>query len=68
MFRVLSHLRPHTGSEYIMIRDSVSKQIGAMKSMLVLTSAWRLQVSDLIDVKEKILVAELLKFLYIDYN
>jgi hypothetical protein len=36
--------------------------------MLVLTSAWRLQVSDLIDVKEKILVAELLKSLYIDYN
>jgi hypothetical protein len=36
--------------------------------MLVLTSAWRLQVSALTDVKEKILVAELLKFLYIDYN
>jgi hypothetical protein len=46
----------------------VSSAKRANKSMLVLTSAWRLQVSDLIDVKEKILVAELLKFLYIDYN
>jgi hypothetical protein len=46
----------------------VSSAKRAKKSMLVLTSAWRLQVSDLIDVKEKILVAELLKFLYIDYN
>jgi hypothetical protein len=36
--------------------------------MLVLTSSWRLQVSDLIDVKKKILVVELLKILYIDYN
>jgi hypothetical protein len=46
----------------------VSSAKRANKSMLVLTSAWRLQVSALIDVKEKILVAELLKFLYIDYN
>jgi len=36
--------------------------------MLVLTSPWRLQVSALIDVKKKILVAELLKIADIDYN
>jgi hypothetical protein len=36
--------------------------------MLVLTSPWRLQVSAPIDVKKKILVAELLKSADIDYN
>ena len=36
--------------------------------MLVLTSPWRLQVSALIDVKKKILVAELINFTDIDYN
>ena len=37
-------------------------------SMLVLTSRWRLHVSGLFDVKEKILQAELLKIADIDYN
>jgi hypothetical protein len=36
--------------------------------MLVLTSPWRLQVSALIDVKKKILLAELIKIVDIDYN
>jgi hypothetical protein len=56
------------GAFWAVFARIVSSLKRARKSMLVLTSAWRLQVSDLIDVKEKILVAELLKFLYIDYN
>jgi hypothetical protein len=46
----------------------VSRRIRATKSMLALTSPWRLKVSALIDVKKKILVAELLKIADIDYN
>jgi hypothetical protein len=40
----------------------------AMKSMLALTSRWRLQVSHLFDVKKKILQAELINSADIDYN
>jgi hypothetical protein len=56
------------GAFSVVFARIVSSAKRAKKSMLVLTSAWRLQVSALTDVKEKILVAELLKFLYIDYN
>jgi hypothetical protein len=60
--------RQRSNAKQAVFARLVSSAIRARKSMLVLTSPWRLQVSALIDVKKKILVAELIKIADIDYN
>jgi hypothetical protein len=63
---------PTQHSENDTIRRISARLMGspkrATKSMLALTSRWRLQVSDLFDVKKKILQAELINSADIDYN